>query len=254
MHRSTRKLTLTAAGQALYDRCAATMEELSNAAEEMIEGTQSPGGLIRVAATAGFFDVFAMKHLAEFLALYPRIRVEFLLEDAKTDLIAESIDVAIRAGGLLMSSSVGRKLVEAHSILVASPSYLAKNGAPADPRALAEHQCIVMARDSGHASWRLEGPSGSIEVTVSGRFRANSAGAVMQAAIAGLGIALLPSPVCIAEIQAGRLVRVLRELRHEAASVYATFPNRRHIPRAVSIFVDFVAEKLRLASGSWRLE
>jgi DNA-binding transcriptional LysR family regulator len=76
----------------------------------------------------------------------------------------------------------------------------------------------------------------------------------MQAAIAGLGIALLPSPVCIAEIQAGRLVRVLRELRHEAASVYATFPNRRHIPRAVSIFVDFVAEKLRLASGSWRLE
>ena len=254
MHRSTRKLTLTAAGQTLYDRCAATMEELSNAAEEMIEGTQMPGGLIRVAATAGFFDVFAMKHLAEFLALYPRVRVEFLLEDAKTDLIAESIDVAIRSGRLLKSSSVGRKLVEAPSILVASPSYLAKNGSPADPRALAEHQCIVMARDSGRANWTLEGPTGSIEVTVSGRFRANSAGAVMQAAIAGLGVALLPSPVCIAEIQAGRLVRVLREHRHEAAAVYAVFPNRRHIPRAVSVFVEFVSERLRLASGSWSLE
>src|SRR5437667_12182827 len=98
MHRSTCKLTLTAAGQTLYDRCAAIVEELSNATEEMIEATQMPGGLIRVAATAGFFEVFAMKHLADFLALYPRIRVEFLLEDAKTDLIAESIDVAIRAG------------------------------------------------------------------------------------------------------------------------------------------------------------
>ena len=254
MHRSTRKLTLTAAGQALYDRCAVTIDELSNATEEMIEGTQMPGGLIRVAATAGFFEVLAMKHLAEFLALYPRIRVEFLLEDAKTDLIAESIDVAIRSGRLLKSSSVGRKLVDTPSILVASPAYLAKNGAPADPRALSDHQCVVMARDSGRANWRLEGPSGSIEVTVSGRFRANSAGAVMEAAIAGLGIALLPSPVCIAEIQAGRLVRVLREHRHAAAAVYAAFPNRRHIPRAVSVFVDFVSEKLRLASGSWRLE
>ncbi len=254
MHRSTRKLTLTAAGQTLYDRCAATMEELTNAAEEMIEGTQMPGGLIRVAATAGFFEVFAMKHLAEFLALYPGIRVEFLLEDAKTDLVAESIDVAIRSGSLLKSSSVGRKLVEAPSILVASPSYLAKNGAPADPRALAEHECIVMARDSGRATWRLEGRSGSIDVAVSGRFRANSAGAVMQAATAGLGIALLPSPVCIVEIQAGRLVRVLREHRHGATTVYAAFPNRRHIPRAVSVFVDFASEKLRLASGSWRLE
>jgi DNA-binding transcriptional LysR family regulator len=254
MHRSTRRLTLTSAGQTLYDRCAANVEELSSAAEDMIEGSQMPGGLIRVAATAGFFEVFAMTHLAEFLTLYPGIRVEFLLEDAKTDLIAESIDVAIRAGRLLKSSSVGRKLAEAPAILVASPSYLAKHGAPADPRALAEHQCIVMAKDSGRANWRLEGPSGSIEVTVSGRFRANSAGAVMQAAVAGLGIALLPSPVCISEVQAGRLVRVLREHRHEAATVYAAFPNRRHIPRAVSVFVDFVSEKLRLASGSWRLE
>ena len=75
-----------------------------------------------------------------------------------------------------------------------------------------------------------------------------------DSAIAGLGIALLPSPVCIAEIQAGRLARVLREHRDQGATVYATFPNRKHIPRAVSVFVDFVSEKLRLASGSWRLE
>jgi DNA-binding transcriptional LysR family regulator len=252
IHRSTRKLTLTAAGQALYDRCAASVEELSNAGREMIEGSEMPGGLIRVAATAGFFDFFAMQHIAEFLALYPGIRIEFVLDDAKTDLIAESIDVAFRSGRLLKSSSVGRKLIEAPSIVVASPSYLAKNGTPADPRALAEHQCVVLARDSGHANWQLEGPSASIEVTVSGRFRANSARAVMQAAVAGLGIALLPLPVCFAEIVAGHLVRVLGGYRHEVASLYAAFPNRRHIARAVSVFVEFVSERLRLDGASWQ--
>jgi DNA-binding transcriptional LysR family regulator len=252
IHRSTRKLTLTTAGQALYDRCAASVEELSNAAKETIDDSQAPSGLVRVAATAGFFDVFAMKHIAEFLTLYPRIRVEFVLDDAKTDLIAESIDVAFRSGRLLRSSSVGRKLIEAPSILVASPSYLAKNGAPTHPRALTEHQCVVLGRDSGRASWRLEGPSGLIEVTVSGRLRANNARAVMQAAVAGLGIALLSYPLCVAEIEAGRLVRVLGEHRHEAASVYAAFPNRRQIARAVSTFVDFVSEKLRLDGAVWR--
>ena len=252
MHRSTRKLSLTPAGQALYDRCAASLEELSKAAKEMIDDNQMPGGLVRVAATAGFFDVFAMEHIAEFLALYPRIRLEFLLDDAKTDLIAESIDVAFRSGRLLKSSSVGKKLIEAPSILVASPDYLAKNGAPTYPRALAEHQCVVLARDSGRTNWTLEGPSGPIEVTVSGRFRANSARAVMQAAVAGLGIALLSYPLCVAEIEAGHLVRLLSEHRHEASRVYAAFPNRRQIARAVSVFVDFVSEKLRLDGTSWR--
>jgi DNA-binding transcriptional LysR family regulator len=252
MHRSTRKLTLTTAGQTLYERCAASVEALSTAAEEMIDDNQAPGGLVRVAAAAGFFDVFAMKHIAEFLALYPRIRVEFLLDDAKTDLIAESIDVAFRSGRLLRSSSVGRKLIDSAAILVASPAYLAKNGAPTYPRALAEHQCVVLARDSGRANWRLEGPSGLIDITVSGRFRANSARAVMQAAVAGLGIALLPYPLCVAEIEAGRLVRVLGEYRHEAASVYAAFPNRRQIARAVSTFVDFVFEKFQLDGTAWR--
>jgi len=133
-----------------------------------------------------------------------------------------------------------------------APPYLAENGSPADPRALAEHQCIVLAKDSARANWRLEGPSGSVEDTVSGRFRANSARAVMQAAVAGLGIALLPSPLCVAELAAGHLVRVLGEHRHEAASMYAAYPNRRHIPRAVSAFVDFVSEKLRSDGASWR--
>jgi len=87
---------------------------------------------------------------------------------------------------------------------------------------------------------------------VSGRFRANNARAVMQAAVAGLGIALLTYPLCVPEITAGRLVRVLAEYRHEAGNVYAAFPNRRQIARAVSVFVDFISEKIRLDGASWR--
>jgi DNA-binding transcriptional LysR family regulator len=251
MQRSTRKLTLTAAGQALYDRCAQSVEALADAAKEMAEDGQAPSGQVRVAAAAQFFDVFAMKHMAEFLALHPRIRVEFLLDDAKVDLIAQSIDVAFRPGRLLKSSSVGRRLIEAPFILVAGPSYLTENGTPTDPLALSRHQCLVMGSDSGGAKWQLEGPGGSIEVAVSGRFRANNARAIMQAAIAGLGIALIPYPLCVAEVAAGQLARVLAEYRRDFAGVYAVYPNRRHIAPAVSLFVDFVSEKLRLDGAAW---
>jgi DNA-binding transcriptional LysR family regulator len=252
MQRSTRKLTLTAAGHALYDRCAGNVEALADAAKEMAEDGQAPAGQVRAAAAAQFFDVFAMEHMAEFLARHPRIRVEFLLDDAKVDLIAQSIDVAFRPGRLLKSSSVGRKLIEAPFVLVASPSYLAENGTPTDPLALARHQCLVMASDSGGAKWELEGPGGLIEVAVSGRFRANNARAIMQAAIAGLGIALIPYPLCVAEVAAGQLARVLTGYWRDFAGVYAVFPNRRHIAPAVSLFVDFVSEKLRLDGAAWQ--
>jgi len=243
MHRSTRKLTLTPAGQALYERCVASVEELSNAAQEIIDDSQTPGGLVRVAAAAGFFDVFGMKHIVEFLALYPRIRVEFLLDDARTDLIAESIDVALRSGRQLKSSSVARRVIETPSVLAASPSYLANNGAPAYPQALAKHQCVVLARDSARTNWTLEGPSGRIEVTVSGRFRANNARTVMQATAAGLGIALLPYSAVRRRARSWTSRRVLAEYRAGTASMYAVFPNRKQSPAQCRYLLTSLSRK-----------
>src|SRR6202012_2361485 len=98
IHRSTRKLTLTAAGRVFFDRWAAPVSELAQAGQASVDDTQSAGGLIRVAAPADFFDLFQIEWVAEFLAAYPQVRMEFVLDDAKADLVGEGIDVALRAG------------------------------------------------------------------------------------------------------------------------------------------------------------
>lgn len=248
LHRSTRKLTLTAAGRAFFEQCAAPITELSEAGEELLEGTRVPSGLIRVAAPAGFFDSFDIAWVGGFLARYPRVRLEFLLDDAKADLIAESIDVAFRAGNMLDPGTVSRRLADTDMALVASPAYLARQGTPTSVAALVAHDCILQASRSGSVLWRLQGPAGTQEIQVSGRFSANTARAVLQAAIAGLGIALLPEVVASPEIREGRLLAVLPGYRRELGGFHAILPSRRQIPRAVSAFVEFVAEQL---SSDW---
>lgn len=182
MQRSTRKLTLTSAGQAFHDRCAAAVEGLVDAGQELMSGNQEPSGLVRVAAPADFFDFFAMEWLADFLAARPRVRVDFVLSDARADLIAERIDVAIRGGPLEDSAFFARKALDPGTdVLVASPDYIAARGAPDTPQELAQHDCLVFAHPSGRATWRLSGPDGAdAEVQVAGRFSGNTAQALRK--------------------------------------------------------------------------
>jgi DNA-binding transcriptional LysR family regulator len=252
IHRSTRKLTLTAAGQTFFDRCAPAVSELAQAGRASVDDNNVPHGLIRVAAPADFFDLFNIEWVAEFLAAYPRVRMEFVLDDAKSDLVGESIDVALRAKHLVDGNHVGHRLITTHFGLVASPAYIAARGAPGTLESLLEHDCLPQSRSTGPVVWHLEGPGGTREVQVSSRFRANTARAVLRATEAGLGIALLPYPVIGPELETGRLVRVLPEFRRDGADLYAVCVSRRQIPRAVSAFIEFVAEKLRHVSATVR--
>jgi DNA-binding transcriptional LysR family regulator len=247
MQRSTRKLSLTSSGQALYDRCAAPVAELAEAGEAVREGGAAVSGLVRVAATAAFFESFAMEWVAQFMALHPQVRMEFMLSDARADLIADSIDLAFRGGPVDEASVVARRLQPVHFGLVASPAYIAARGVPASLRELAAHDCLVLSNRSGPVVWRFDGTNGEAagEVRVNGRFGASIAGAVLQAALQGMGIAYLPSVLSIAEIEAGRLVRVLPQHRREGGGMYAVLPSRRQVPRAVSAFLDFATEKIR---------
>jgi DNA-binding transcriptional LysR family regulator len=247
IHRSTRKLTLTAAGRTFFDRCAAPVAELAQAGQASMDDHKLPGGLVRVAAPADFFDLFQIDWIAEFLAAHPRVRMEFVLDDAKTDLVGESIDVALRAAHLVDGNHVGHKLVTTYFGLVASPPYLAARGVPTSLESLREHDCLPQSNRTGPVVWHLHGRGGASEIQVSSRFRANTARAVLRAAVAGLGVALLPQPVTAADVQAGRLSRVLPEYRREGADLYAVCVSRRQIPRAVSAFIEFAAGKLRSA-------
>lgn len=246
MQRSTRKLTLTSAGQAFHERCAGAVDGLVEASQELVMGSQEPSGLVRVAATADFFDFFPMEWVADFLAAHPLVRLDFVLSDAKVDLIAEQIDIAFRGGPLRDSGYVGRQLLGARSDgMVASPAYIAARGAPGTLQDLANHDCVTSAHPSGRTTWRLTGPDGvEEEVQVAGRFSGNTAQSLRKATVAGLGIALLPPTMARLDVQAGLLVPVLPEYQRTSHGLSVLYPSRRHLPLAVSAFIGLVMEKL----------
>jgi LysR family transcriptional regulator AphB len=244
MQRTTRKLTLTDAGATFYARCADQVEAVAAAAQELSEGTQVPSGRVRVAATADFFNVFRMELIAEFLADHPKVRLEFVLSDARADLIEEGIDVAIRSGKVLEPTLVARRVGTGRATLVASPAYLMAHGTPESVEALASHDCVTLPHPSGRAIWRLDGPGGAIEAQVAGRFSANTAQALLKAALAGLGIALLPAPMTAPHVSAGELTEVLPEHGVNGREAYLVYLSRRQLPRAVSAFIEFMMAKM----------
>lgn len=248
LQRSTRKLTLTHAGQAFHERCVGAVDGLIEAGHELMTGSQEPSGLVRIAATADFFDFFPMEWVADFLAAHPRVRLDFVLSDARADLIAERIDIAFRGGPLQDSGYVGRQLFSAGSDgLVASPAYIAARGMPGTLQDLVNHDCVSFAHPSGFTTWRLTGPEGvEEEVQIASRFSGNTAQALRKATVAGLGIALLPPTLAILDLQAGRLVRVLPHFQRPGFGLHVLYPSRQHLPLAVSAFIELVMEKLRV--------
>lgn len=246
MQRSTRHLTLTSAGQVFLERCSGAVEGLMDAGEELLAVNQEPSGLVRVAAPADFFDFFAMEWLTEFLAAHPKVRVDFVLSDGRADLITDRIDVALRGGILEDSSLFARKVLDAgNDGLVASPAYVARQGVPDTLQDLADHDCLVFSHPSGKATWRVTGPDGAqAEVQVAGRFSGNTAQALRKAALAGLGIALLPSTLTQRDLRAGLLVPVLPQYHRQGHGVHMVYPSRRYLPLAVSAFMDLVISKM----------
>jgi DNA-binding transcriptional LysR family regulator len=246
LQRSTRKLTLTSAGEEFNALCADAVTGLVEAGQVLSTGGQAPSGLVRVAAPADFLDLFVMEWVAEFLATYPRVRLALVLSDSMADLIADRIDVAFRGGPLDDSEYIGRQVLSAgNDGLVASPGYLAARGAPNTLQDLLEHDCVTFAQSGSHVTWRLAGPDGTDEaVQVAARFSGNTAQALRKATLAGLGITLLPRAILMKDLQAGRLVPVLPGYQRPGHGLNVLYPSRRHLPLAVSAFIDLVVEKV----------
>ncbi|MBU6957805.1 LysR family transcriptional regulator [Pseudomonas sp. CVAP len=252
LQRSTRKLVLTEAGRSLHDRSATQVNDLIEAARHLAGESQEPSGAVRVAAPADFFDVYLMDWVAEFFQQYPGVQLDFLLSDSRDDLIDKGIDVAIRAGDLPDSSLVARRVGTGSQVLAASPGYLQVHGTPDTVQALSMHECIRRSRQAPRTAWNLDGPQGFVSVEVTGRFSANTAQAQLKAAVAGLGICLLPMAILRESLQAGRLIQVLPEHGRFNNGLYIVYPSRRQVPRAVSVFAEQLIKHLRedaLAEG-----
>lgn len=243
--RSTRKLSLTASGEVLNERSCAAVGNLREAIQEIASTSREPSGRVRVAAPVDFFDYFEMAWVGDFLASFPRVRVEFFLSDALSDLIADRIDIAFRAGKLADSGFVGRQVLASDNMLMASPAYLARRPGPVTLGALAEHDCVCFAGAKGQAPWKLaRDGTPPEEIAVAAKFAGNTIQAVRKAALAGLGIALLPQRLVAGDLRHGRLMPVLSDYRAPGASINIVYPSRRHLPPAVAAFMDWAAERL----------
>ena len=210
----------------------------------LAEARAEPSGTIRISAPVGFSGHFLTTAVFDFLAAYPKTKVELQLTDDTLNLIENRIDLAFRTGILPDSTLIARKLGSTHRVLCASPDYLARRGVPVASVDLARHHCVIAGPSTGSAHWVLDGPRGQETVAVSGRFAANEMQAVIAAAIAGYGIAQLPYQVAEAFVRGGRLRRVLGDYTTPVGGLYAVYPSSRHVSPSVTEFIELAAERL----------
>lgn len=244
LSRSSRELSLTEVGTEYYDKCVAIIAELDEAEATARSLVASPRGTIRIAAPVVFGRLVIAPVLAEFLTLYPDIKVDLVLSDKHVDLIAEGIDVAFRAKQLEDSSLVARYLFDNPMLLVASPEYLAIHGGPKEPIDLKRHNCLVYSMLKSINIWHFDYKGTVMSVPVSGNCQCDSGDVILELALAGLGVAELPIWMLDEHLKSGRLKLLLPEYKAKPLPFHAVYPQNRHVPLKVRSFVDYMKQKL----------
>lgn len=247
LNRTTRRLALTEAGQAYYERARRILDDLQDADLAVTRHHAVPRGTLRVNAPMAFGTLDMAQWLPAFMARYPELKVDLVCNDRFVDLIEEGFDVAVRlARDMPDSSLMARKLATTDTMLVASPAYLKRCGAPAKPEDLAGHNCLTYTLVSKPNEWMFSSPDGGhVPVTVSGSFQSNTGIALRSAALAGVGIATTASFIVHDDLARGDLVPVLPAYRMRPRDVYAVYPHNRHLSPKVRAFVDFACEVYR---------
>ena len=244
MTRTTRGLTLTEAGAdylARIEPILAALEEADHAAR----GTGELRGTLRVALTLGFGVREVIPLLPAFMQLHPALRIDLLMNDRNQDLVAESIDVALRFGDLKDSSATARRLGASPRLLVASPAYRARAGSPDTPASLANHEVILGPLGVGLDSCNLQRDGRTTSVRVEGRLTTSANLAAIAAAVAGLGIASVALWSCRPELANGALVQVLTDWQMEPFELHAVFAAGRAAKPSARVFADYLATALR---------
>ncbi len=244
--RTTRRLTLTAAGHKLLERARDLLAELDDA-EDAARGVDSLRGTIRVALPVVFGIREVIPRLPAFLNSHPLLRMELRVSDVYQDLVAEGVDVAIRLGRLADSTFGARRLATLPKFLVATPAYLEARGTPRIPADLANHDCILDPSGAGRESWTFMRRNTVVSVNVTGRIQIASGPGLYASVMAGLGVAQASSAMCEAELRSGALVALLPGYGLEPVDVHAVLPGGPRPSKKVQAFIDFLAEAFKAA-------
>ncbi len=243
LQRSTRRVSLTEAGQACLVQCQ-QMLELENGLQATIgQRDSSPKGQLRITSSSSFGQLHLATAVTDYLQRYPDVSVDMMMLDRTVNLIEERIDLAIRISGELDPGLVARRLAPCRSVICASPAYLAAHGTPTTPEQLAEHNCLTYS-NFGKGEWRFQHPqTDEIGVPVSGNLSANEVGALTAATLAGAGIALQPTYLAGPYIRSGELTPLLEAWHPPELVIWGVYLSRQHVPAALRSMLDFLVER-----------
>ena len=237
--RTTRKLTLTQEGEAFLEDCQRILNDLANAEAQLSLGSARASGHLKVTAPAGFGRKHVAPLLLEFLHSHPEVSASLDLSDRTVDLVSEGIDCAVRLGGLVDSSLVAVRLGEMKRVVVGSPGYFQQRGVPRSLSDLLQHDCLALSTQPG---WDFMQEGRPLLFKPPGRFVCNDGAVLHEWALAGMGLAWRSLWEVGEDSRWGRLVSVLDVHATPPVGIHAVFPQRRHLPLRVRLFIDLLKD------------
>lgn len=243
LHRTTRKLSLTGAGEQLLGQC----REMLAMAEAMQSVSRTdeaaPRGTLRIACSQSLAQAWLVHALDEFIRRYPQVNVDLLVGSQAVNLVEARIDLALRITNQLDPNLIARPLAVCRSVVCATPAYLAKHGTPLRPEDLAQHNCLSYAY-FGRSIWEFTRAGEPHAVAVSGNLSANESMVLLEAVLADTGISLQPRYSVSAQLRSGTLVQLLPGYEPQQLGIHALYGTRRQMPPALRALLDFLIERL----------
>jgi DNA-binding transcriptional LysR family regulator len=243
LNRTTRRLSLTEAGQSYYERCVQVLADLEEAESELRSTSVAPRGTLRITCGVSFGVRCLAPLLAEFAAQHPGVSYDLDLSDRIVDIVDEGYDLAVRIGLGGAQSLVSRRIGSTRMVCCAAPEYLARRGRPAAPPDLVAHDCLGYSYVADSDAWRFEAGGVESVVRVPIRHHANNGRMLAALAVAGAGVVYEPDFILAPDIRSGQLVRLFPDHRGPVAPIAAVYPSRRHLSAKVRNFVDFLAAR-----------
>lgn len=249
MQRTTRKLSLTAAGNETLPRCRQMLEMAGDLQAAVRRPDDAPHGELRISVSTSFGHAQLVEAVADYVKRYPGVKVDLQMLDRTVNLVDERIDLAIRTSNDLDPNLIARRLTVCRSVICASPAYLREHPAPQRVEDLARHNCLTHSY-FGHSLWHFEVHGEAVSVPVQGAISANEALTLQRATLAGAGIAMLPTYLVAESLRSKALIRLLPDAKPRELNLNAVYTSRKHMPATLRSMLDFLAERFS-AEPAW---